>query len=405
MLSITQILKTEYDFEYGKGMIERQYILPKIYHGGKDFDLSKRWYVYYSYRNPDTGEMKRQPAVYMNVNRDFSTASERLSRLKLIQKNLTDLLKKGFSPYPDGKQSETYTIVSALDWAFELKKVNLSDSARVDYNSRVNKLKNFLIEKGYNVISASEFPKKYILEYFNKLQVEGSPKSYNNHRSVLSSIFNVLKDNEMVSENYISSLKNAKAKPKKNKTYSDEQLGLLLDNIERNDAQLHLFIKFISYNMLRPVEVVRLRWNDLKLNQNPSYLEVKAKNKELKVKLIPHFFSDQLREVQKIDSSDFIFITNQKGIETDETNRRNFFSKKFKIFKDELKLGDEYTMYSFRHTFITKLFREIRKQKTELETYDHLMKITGHSTLEALKAYLRDIDAELPQDYSEYLEN
>lgn len=31
------------------------------------------------------------------------------------------------------------------------------------------------------------------------------------------------------------------------------------------------------------------------------------------------------------------------------------------------------------------------------------MKITGHSTLEALKKYLRDIDAELAEDYSGYL--
>jgi hypothetical protein len=28
------------------------------------------------------------------------------------------------------------------------------------------------------------------------------------------------------------------------------------------------------------------------------------------------------------------------------------------------------------------------------------MLITGHSTLDALKSYLRDVDAELPEDYS-----
>lgn len=385
-------------------MIERQYTLPKIYHGGKDFDLTKRWYVYYSYKNPDTGIMTRQPPIYMNVNRDFSSITERMSRLKLIQKNLTDLLKKGFSPYPeDNNQNEKYNINDALIWAYELKKVHLSDSARVDYNSRVNKLKNFLIGKGYNVISANEFPKKYILEYFNKLQVDGSPKSYNNHRSVLSSIFNVLKENGMITENFIESIKSAKAKPKKNKTYSNEQLDELLRNIGLKDAQLLLFIKFIGYNMLRPVEVVRLKWSDIKLNQTPAYLEVKAKNKELKVKIIPSILADELRLIKDKNPDSFLFITNNKGIETDETNRRNFFSTKFKVFKDELNLGDEYTMYSFRHTFITKLFREIRKQKTEIETYDHLMKITGHTTLEALKAYLRDIDAELAQDYSEFL--
>lgn len=59
--------------------------------------------------------MKRQPAIYMNVNRDFTTVSERLARLKVIQKKLADLLKKGFSPYPSEEQQNRYTIKSALD--------------------------------------------------------------------------------------------------------------------------------------------------------------------------------------------------------------------------------------------------------------------------------------------------
>ena len=65
-----------------------------------------------------------------------------------------------------------------------------------------------------------------------------------------------------------------------------------------------------------------------------------------------------------------------------------------------LQLGSEYTIYSFRHTFITLLFRKFRKEFTYTETCDKLMLITGHSTLDALKSYLRDVDAELPEDYS-----
>ncbi|UZT98695.1 hypothetical protein ODZ84_03720 [Chryseobacterium fluminis] len=87
------------------------------------------------------------------------------------------------------------------------------------------------------------------------------------------------------------------------------------------------------------------------------------------------------------DPNELIFKTNEKGIQTKEVNRRNNFSAKFKEIKDKLHLGEEYTIYSFRPTFITKLFRELRKERTELETYDLLMKVTGHTTLKALKAY------------------
>ena len=61
-------------------------------------------------------------------------------------------------------------------------------------------------------------------------------------------------------------------------------------------------------------------------------------------------------------------------------------------------------LYSFRHTFITKLYRQLRTTYTQGETYDRLMLITGHTTLSALQQYLRDIDAELPEDYSHLLE-
>ena len=71
--------------------------------------------------------------------------------------------------------------------------------------------------------------------------------------------------------------------------------------------------------------------------------------------------------------------------------------------KEHFKLGKDYGLYSFRHTFITKLYREIRKKQTPFEAKSVLMLITGHSSMTALEQYLRDIDAELPQDYSHLL--
>ena len=68
-------------------------------------------------------------------------------------------------------------------------------------------------------------------------------------------------------------------------------------------------------------------------------------------------------------------------------------------------MGKDYGLYSFRHTFITKLYREIRKSKSQYEAKSDLMLITGHSTMKALEQYLRDIDAELPDDYSHLLKN
>ncbi|KAB1068267.1 site-specific integrase, partial [Tamlana haliotis] len=54
-------------------------------------------------------------------------------------------------------------------------------------------------------------------------------------------------------------------------------------------------------------------------------------------------------------------------------------------------------------TFITKLYRELVKDSSSFEAKSKLILITGHSTMDALQKYLRDIDAELPEDYSDFL--
>ena len=45
----------------------------------------------------------------------------------------------------------------------------------------------------------------------------------------------------------------------------------------------------------------------------------------------------------------------------------------------------------------------MRKSSSQFETKSKLMLVTGHSTMTALEKYLRDIDAELPEDYSNLL--
>jgi integrase len=87
-------------------------------------------------------------------------------------------------------------------------------------------------------------------------------------------------------------------------------------------------------------------------------------------------------------------------------NKRGYFTSRFgKTVKKKFGLDLDHTLYSFRHTFIIKLYRELVKQVTPFEAKSKLMLITGHSSMSALEKYLRDMDAEFPDDYSEMLRN
>ena len=130
-------------------------------------------------------------------------------------------------------------------------------------------------------------------------------------------------------------------------------------------------------------------------------LNVRAKNKLVKTKIIPEILMKEIQHFKGLNPEYYLFSPKRAGEwEATESNKRDYWSRRFKEIKDELGLGKDYGLYSFRHTFITKLYRELRTQYGQMETYDKLMLITGHSTLSALQQYLQDIDAELPEDYS-----
>lgn len=151
------------------------------------------------------------------------------------------------------------------------------------------------------------------------------------------------------------------------------------------------------------MEVCRLRVKDIDFESSKISLETKTN--AYKTKIIPKILMDELHFLKGKNPNHFIFTPYGVGNwDVAEMGRRDYWSKRFKKIKMLLNFDKDYTIYSFRHTFITKLYREIRKTKTPFETKSELMLITGHTTMDALEKYLRDIDAELPEDYSHLLE-
>jgi integrase len=195
-----------------------------------------------------------------------------------------------------------------------------------------------------------------------------------------------------------------KSIPERNKTFSDSIQKDIYTYLEEKDSLLLLFTQFISYNLLRPVEVCRLKIKDIDVAEKKIY--IRTKNKPVKIKIIPDLLLDKLPDLQVMNPDTFLFTPDGFGKEwlTEENNKRNYFSKRFnEVVKKKFNLDKDYGLYSFRHTFITRLYRNIRETKSQQIAKSELMLITGHSTMTALDKYLRDIDAELPDDYSELL--
>lgn len=431
---------------------KKKFSVPKIYTGGVDITLwnelskeeqkqalSKDWYIYYKFIDTITGKLKRMPNIKGGSNR-YKTKKERLLILTQLREALEYLLEKGLNPYSDSDTSllelekatpkknnmvvvapvsndtnvaenpqpvkpatiePVLSIKEAFAYALKIKKKSLNDTSYMNFEGRINRFKKALDENA----SITSLNRKQTNEYLNSILETTSARNRNNTRIDLSSLFEVLANDEIIPENFIKRINTLKTKPQRNKTYTPDMQETIYTYLEKNDALLLLFIKFISYNFLRPVEVCRLKVGDLDIKDKKLY--VRAKNKLVKIKIIPEILIKDLPDLTQMNKEDFLFTPTNIGGQwiATENNRRDHFSKRFKtIVKDHFGLGSDYGMYSFRHTFITKLYRELRKSYSPFEAKSILMNITGHSTMSALELYLRDIDAELPEDYSHLLE-
>ncbi|MFL1013228.1 tyrosine-type recombinase/integrase [Flavisericum labens] len=417
-----------------------QFSSPKIYTANGD--LSKRWYVYFSFRNPETGKLERMKNIYGIAN-THKKKEDRLAVLTVYRKRLLILLKKGYSPFENNEhlfekekagtrvkttsssevpqnpkpvavetsnnettaiQPNGKSLKEAFDLSLHLKTNVVSERTLKDYKFHAYKFIDWIKENHSKATTIEQVDKPLIQQYLNQVLSNTSARNYNNRRTNLSSLLQAMADNDVISANPVKKIKALRTKPERHKTYSQAVQTKIFNYLKKEDPVLLLFIQFISYNFLRPVEVCRLKVKDI--NVKEGLLQYKSKNSALEVKRIPDMLLNELPDLSKLDPDSFLFTPEKLGgaWDTEENNKRNYFSKRFKkVVKDHFGLGENYGLYSFRHTFITKLYQSLIKQYPPHEAKSRIMQISGHSTMDALEKYLRSIDAAVADDYSHLL--
>ncbi|GGH77981.1 tyrosine-type recombinase/integrase [Phaeocystidibacter marisrubri] len=374
----------------------------------RDGDISKRWYVSYSFRNPVTGKMERF-RIYGHVNR-FKTRKERIERLRSLKRATEKLLQEGFNPYQtaDNSNQSIDTVPSAINYVLEIKKQQLAESSYDSFRSHVLKFQKWTEATFQDHLPPNRFSKQDVNTF-----LEWSQRKYglnaqtrNNYLSDTRSFFTALLDKDIISHNPASGISKLKVDPVKNRAFTNAQLDSIQEFLNREDPYFLSFLRFMSYEFMRPIEVLRIRVGNIDLQEGILYLDTKTKRDKKKIIVSPLLAWLKNLNLEKYDSSDYLFTRFERpgGWEAKEATKRRWFSAKFAHVKSSLKLGEEYGVYSFRHTYITNLYHSLRKSSSSsYEAKMKLMPITGHSTLDALNSYLRDIQAELPEDYSDQI--
>ena len=278
MSNLNEILTFEYQNEHVLEHVlpmKKNFSNPKIYNANGD--LSKRWYVYFSFRNPKSGKLERMKNIYGKTN-FYKTKEERLSVLTIYRRKLLQILKDGFNPFDDNVdlfsarakkveiqniQPETpivnndpvlideqpkLLLKDAFDYGLKIKEKLVNSRTYSGYD---NRMKNFLkwIEENHPEIKfINELKKKDIAQFLNEVLYRTSARTRNNFRLDLGSILQTLEDNDIIEVNLIKKIPVLKSIPERNKTYTTEKQEEIFNYLEESDPLLLLYIKFISYN-------------------------------------------------------------------------------------------------------------------------------------------------------------
>ncbi|WP_421807425.1 tyrosine-type recombinase/integrase [Flagellimonas sp.] len=397
-------------------MAVNMYSEPKLYipkdSEGKP-DLSQRWYVYFYFRNPNTGNMDKRPIKYYKGINRLKTVSDRKRVGKQLISVLKTMLEEGYNPFIKGSANTlpVGTVKECFETALEHKKPFVKETT---YNSYCDYLNLFLDWAKKNSISRmpiNELSRKHISAYLNYLGREKPhgkglmPTSIHNHKGNLSALMGQMVKDDIIPENFIAKIPTKKNRPSKNEPFSMDEIKELRKYTKEHEPVLYNFLQFIFYSFMRNNEIARIQVKHINMDNRTIAIETKGEKKS-HILMIDRLYG-MLKDwnVEQLPKDYYLFTPEGVPGKWDASvkSRVDYFSERFAKVKKELKIPKEKNSYSLRHNAAVDLFTSFMEQgMAEKEAIYTLLQITRHKSEGALRKYLRDVGAILPKDWGQH---
>ncbi len=396
----------------------KQYSEPKLYipkiNGKPSVAPEKRWYVWFLWRNPENNKLDIKIKRYKGLNL-YKTVKERKAVGVALAKAASIALERGWNPLTkevEKNQDSVLTLEKALDYALQLRSVNKKESTIADYAVRLQFFKGWAKKNGYLGLPIVKFDLQKFYQYYDYLILDHKTKSgkhlsnasVENHKRLLSSLFSQLKNKRIIEQNFIKDIPKLDVDPQQNTPFTTEEIKRIKSYLEENDPYLLNFIPFMTLCLLRPREILRLKIKDL--NTIDFLLKVETKTEVLATVKIVEKIKPVVQKMNlKIYPPEYSVFTpnNKPGIWPSKLNSKvGYFAKRFAKVKTALGFGENYGLYSFRHSSIGNLQENLEKLGfSEIEIIHKIMPITRHKTEKTVKVYLRGLKKYSPKDHSE----
>lgn len=381
-------------------------ILPQVNDAGGD--VSKKWFVYYSYRDPRTDKMKRFK-IYAGLHK-IKDKEKRMAAAEELRDELRGKLKNGWNPFMDDSEviyedqlqyntiSKVYGKIRAANKSVRfyssqfieqlIKEGKLEDETIRTYTSKLRTFCMWLdkCHLGDNDITTIE--NIHVIDFFNFLIAERklSGNSIKKYRQILRNMFEAARKDKTIMMNPVFDIPDCRrVNDQAPRPIAEFDILPFKEAIEKEDPQLWMAIEFEYYCFLRPGKELRfLKISDIDFTRGIIDVDkIRAKTNRERFPTIPTVFLKKLREVYQLHRypKNFYVLGNKKEPGPVPLSK-NTLKNRFRYFREKLNMPDSYKFYSWKHT------GNGRASDAGIETRV-LQEQNGHSSIKTTELYMR----------------
>ena len=248
---------------------------------------STRWYIDFTSFDPSTGKETRQRKDF-----DLNDIEDLIIReavaVRIVQNIETFAVEK--PPKSVAGRSDGPTLKESIELAVSIKQRLPRRSSRRKYVTVSKPLLAWAKRLHYETMPVADFSRKHARAYWDALTIgkEWRGKTLNNYLDTLRTMWNVLDDREMVTDNPWERIKPAREEEKLRRVFTDEERRVVANFAMETDYWLFRGILLQFYCYIRPVELTRLKFKDFDFSSGTvTVREADAKQYRRVVKTIP----------------------------------------------------------------------------------------------------------------------
>ncbi len=376
----------------------KKYILPQVY--TYNDDLSKKWFVHYSFYDASRGEMIRyRYSKGINLQK---TVEGRKQHMRNICKKIKKKILSGWNPIDEaervsylnlleyrGKDNKVEGRQKTIDYHLNhfLKGISCRPATYTSYKSKFRYFLKYVKSKKRGNIFIYQLTRDDADGFVQYLKNERklTNKTINDYVVLMKRFFGNAVRSGYCQENVFEHHKKLKESTKRPRTFSSDITKKIVKVMEENDTQMYLAIQMMFNCFIRPGELRKLRIWDIDFSNGSIRIPADvSKVGKQRVVVIPDHLLAKLKNVIQGRYPEEYYIISKKGEPWIRGVGRNYLYNRFVRIKKMLDIPNSYILYAWKHTGMVELKRSgadwlaVRNQ-------------AGHSSLDQTIAYTTEL--------------